>query len=539
MVLRARRLLSLAAFTAAFIVPATARAEGALGERLTSHWAVAALAAALLAVAFVVNRYAPKGRKGVRRTTILFVVYLISVGVAFLLAGVGSMGWSDNIRLVAEVLYLFACINLATLVVELGLRRTGVEVTEILVDLAVGAAYILATLGVLRQSGVNFAGILTTSAVVTGILALSLQATLGNILGGIALQADNSIKPGDWVQLENGKQGRVRQIRWRHTVIETRDWDTLIVPNAALLAATIMILGKRDGETVPHRMWVYFNIDFRYPPADVIEVVENALRAAPISGVAHDPAPNCICLDFAREHRNSFGYYAVRYWLTDLARDDPTSSLVRERIFSALKRANIPLAVPASTLFVEQEDAAKRERKELRETADRMKALRAVELLNPLTDEELQSVAPRLRFAPFARGEQITKQGARAHWLYILVDGTAEIRVEVDGTEKAVKQLKAPSFFGEMGLMTGASRAATVVAVTDCDCFRLEKEAFQQIVAERPEIAREISTILAQRKVELDEAREHLDASTKAKRLDAEKTKLLSTIQGFFGLKNK
>src|SRR6202042_3547825 len=135
-------------------------------------------------------------------------------------------------------------------------------------------------------------------------------------------------------------------------VIETRNWDTLIVPNANLLAQNIVILGKRTGKPLQHRMWVYFNVDFRHAPSRVIDVVRDALAMAPIEGVADDPKPTVICYDFAKDPRDSFAYYAVRYWLTDLANDDPTSSRVRTRIFTALKRASIPLARPVQTLFV-------------------------------------------------------------------------------------------------------------------------------------------------------------------------------------------
>ena len=177
----------------------------------------------------------------------------------------------------------------------------------------------------------------------------------------------------------------------------------------------------------------------------------------------------------------------------------------------------IPLAVPAAHLWVEQDDAAARERKDRREHDRRMKALAAVEFLKPLTPAELTETAERLRFAPFAPGEPITKQGAVAHWLYILIDGTAEVRVNVDGAEKEVARLSAPSFFGEMGLMTGAPRTATVVASTEVECYRLDKEAFHKILSARPEIAAEISTLLASRKVELQAVREDLDAAAKAR----------------------
>ena len=111
-------------------------------------------------------------------------------------------------------------------------------------------------------------------------------------------------------------------------------------------------------------MWVYFNVDFRYAPSHVIDVVRDALRAAPIEGVADDPKPNVICYDFAKDGRDSFGYYAVRYWLTDLANDDPTSSRVRTRIYTALRRAGIPLARPAQTPLRRAERGTRRERDE-------------------------------------------------------------------------------------------------------------------------------------------------------------------------------
>ena len=463
-----RALAALGALLAVLVCPLSAVAQEAApasSDPLTSHWGVLFLTGAVVVLAFLVNRFAPKKRKHIRRTVIMLLLYLAALGASFALRFLGVQQWSVNLHALSELLAVIVAINVAGLAVfDLALPAINVELATILVDLAVGAAYILATLAVLRRSGVDLSGIVATSAVVTGILALSLQATLGNILGGIALQLDNSIHAGDWVQLENGKQGKVREIRWRHTVIETRDWDTLIVPNASLLAANILILGKREGELVPHRMWVYFNVDFRFPPADVIEAVEGALRAAPIQGVSGDPPPNVVCMDFAREHKDSMGYYAVRYWLTDLARDDPTSSLVRARIYSALKRAGIPLAVPAAQIFVEQDDVERRARKQKREEERRLEALGPLEFLKPLMPDERATIAKKLRYAPFAAGEVITKQGSVAHWLYIVAEGTAEVRVAVDGQDKVIAKIQAPGFFGEMGLMTGEPRTATVVA---------------------------------------------------------------------------
>ena len=163
-------------------------------------------------------------------------------------------------------------------------------------------------------------------------------------------------------------------------------------------------------------------------------------------------------------------------------------------------------------------------------------ALGGVEFLRTLHAEELERVAADLVYAPFAAGEVITRQGAVAHWLYILTEGTAEICVNVDGSPTKVATIEAPGFVGEMGLMTGAPRAATVVACTDVECYRLDKASFDRVLRERPETATEVSHLLAQRTVELEALKDGLDAAAKQRRVEAEKTRLLSTIRAFFAL---
>jgi CRP-like cAMP-binding protein len=261
------------------------------------------------------------------------------------------------------------------------------------------------------------------------------------------------------------------------------------------------------------------------------------LRGTPIEGVASAPLPDCICYNFAGEGRHSFAWYSARFWITDMASDDPPASRVRERIYAALKRANIPLAVPAAHLWVEQDSQERRDRKAKREVERRVQALRAVEFLRPLTDKEIGDIAGRLHYAPFAAKEIITRQGAIAHWLYILAEGEVEITIRgSNGAEQVVAKVVAPSFFGEMGLMTGEPRRASVRSVTDVECYRLDKDAFHSIISQRPEMAAEISALLATRNVELQTAREHLDAAAKKRRVEAERNRLLGTIQVFFGL---
>jgi small-conductance mechanosensitive channel/CRP-like cAMP-binding protein len=510
-----------------------------LQEIFAGRWSWVGLLVALVCVAFLVNRFAPKQRRHrLRRAAILFVVLTILEVSELTLSRLHLGGaWLPRIQFGVALISAFTAINIGALVVfDLLLPFFSISLAALASDLVVGAAYLVATIGLMRDRGIDLTSVLATSAVVSAVLALSLQSTLGNVIGGVALQVDGSIHVGDWIQLENGRQGKVKQIGWRHTVVETRDWGTLVVPNATLLAGQILVLGKREGQPAQHRMWVYFNVDFRFPPSRVITVVNEALWNAPITNVAAEPKPNCVCMDFASPGKDSFAYYAVRYWLTDLAVDDPTSSKVRERIHTALRRADIPLARPAQTAFVTQGGDQEQQSKLSRHRELRRSALRGMTLFKTLTQDELEQLVDRLKFAPFAQGELVTRKGAVAHWLYILIAGTVEISVpaEEKHPRTIIARIDAPGFFGEMGMMTGEPRRADVHAVTDVDCYRLDKEGFGRIVQDRPEIAKEMSTTLARRRVELLQATEHVEDVAQRETMEA--AEILEGIRTFFGL---
>ncbi|HUJ27018.1 MAG TPA: mechanosensitive ion channel family protein, partial [Myxococcales bacterium] len=496
-----------------FAFPApTARARQWFGY--ASPWTLLLLAAGLTALAALIGKFDPRRRKRIKRATILFMLYLTTFMLAAILGMVHAEGWSRRVWFLADLFEVLVIIDfVAILLFDLVLLGLHIEVANIVHDLALGAAYILAFLGILHRNGVQLSGLIATSAVVTAVLALSLQATLGNVLGGIALQLDDSIHVGDWLQLPSGQQGRITAIRWRHTEVETRNWDTIIVPNAALLADNILILGQRTDQPVQHRMWVYFNVDFRYSPEEVINVVEDALQSTPIPNVAAFPPPNCICYDYARQGADSFAYYAVRYWLTELAADDPTSSSVRVRVYAALKRAGIPLAIPGQAIFASMDDPEHKERKLQREIAHRVATLEQIDIFAHLGADDRMKLAEAMRPAPFGRGEIITRQDSAAHWLYVLTRGEVEVRVRGEGGgEKLVARMGAPDVFGEMGVMTGERRTASVIAATEIECYRIDKDAFKAVLRNRPELVDVVSQVMAKRRVELAAVREGLDA---------------------------
>jgi small-conductance mechanosensitive channel/CRP-like cAMP-binding protein len=487
--------------------------------------------------AVVLAAVRPAERARIRNSLVLFAFsFLGLLAVAALGAQGGqSSSWYRWAKWAALLCQTLALVNLASvLMFEVILDPLRLRPPRIMRDLLLAFAYVVAVITLLSNVGqVNLSGIVATSAVLTAVIGLSFQDTLGNMMGGMALQLEGAIAVGDWIRIDT-KEGLVKEIRWRHTAVETRNWDTIIIPNSVLMRSQVLVLGRRAGLPRQHRQWVYFNVDFRYSPTEVIDAVETALRAESIPNIAATPEPNCILMDF----KESFASFAVRYWLTDLAADDPTNSVVRTRIYFALRRAGIPLSIPAQSLFVTEDDLSRRERKSGEQLKDRVTTLGQLELFRTLTEEERQSLAGRLRVAPFSRGEAITRQGAEAHWLYVLTRGDAEVRVSVDGrgTSERVATLHAGDFFGEMGMMTGEPRAATVMALSNVECYRLDKEAFNDIMHRRPEIAEDISQVLARRRVELDARREDLTEEAKRARMKHHQVDVLARIKQFFAL---
>ena len=492
------------------------------------------LVAAVVVILGATGALAPEQRKRQRGSVVLFCLFLLVVPIAAALRAVESAVYRE-VRLVGLLFATLAVIGMAgTLLFSVVTPRLRIAVPRILQDVLIAAASIVAIFVLASRAGLNLSGLIATSAVLTAVIGLAFQDTLGNVVGGLALQLDNSIRVGDWVKIGD-VNGRVTEIRWRYTAIETRNWETVIIPNSQIVKGQVSVLGRRIGEPMQWRRWVYFNVDFRYMPSDVIDAVVTALRGEVIDRVAVTPPPDCILIDL----HESYCRYAVRYWLKDLAVDDPTDGVVRTRIYFALRRLGIPLSIPAHAIFLTSDTSERRAEKTREDVAKRIQALGRMELFANLSTEETARLAEGLHLAPFTRGETITRQGAEAHWLYIIIDGEAAVRVRVEGgIEREVARLRAGDFFGEMSLLTGERRAATVVAVTDVDCYRLDKAEFQKLLERRPELAEQVADVLAKRRVELAAVKENLDVESRREQLRVTRTDLVGKIRTFFALED-
>ncbi|QKQ25396.1 mechanosensitive ion channel family protein [Candidatus Reidiella endopervernicosa] len=348
--------------------------------------------AAIVIISLLLIRTAAITHRQILHILGFYLLGLIGYLITILLLNSGVIDEGTIPQHIAILVMGLAAIRLAGLILfHRLLPLIQIHAPTILQDILVTIAYLLWCMVRLSEIGLDFSSIVTTSAVITAVLAFSLQDTLGNILGGTALQLDDSIHIGDWVKVDDAV-GRVVDICWRSTSIETRNWETVVIPNSILMKGKFTILGRRQGEPIQLRRWINFNVEFNVTPALVIHTVESAMHQAGIPNVAAQPAANCVAMSIEGSTIN----YALRYWLTDLAVDDPTDSAVRTHIYAALKRASIEFALPQQSLHLYKESHKLRAKEHSRDIKQRIALLERVALFATLDEEARRAIAEQL-----------------------------------------------------------------------------------------------------------------------------------------------
>ncbi len=123
-----------------------------------------------------------------------------------------------------------------------------------------------------------------------------------------------------------------------------------------------------------------------------------------------------------------------------------------------------------------------------RDALAKVQALHASTLFTGLAGEELLSVAALAERVELARGATVVREGDPGDALYVLVRG----RLSVLRSGKRLRELHAGTAFGEIALLDGAPRSATIEAVTDVELLRLPREEFEALMDESPEVSRGI-----------------------------------------------
>jgi len=439
------------------------------------------LALVLLARRATVNTYV---RSRLWTSSLLFLLYTIAAA----LAAYGRLPASvaAQIRVATPLLLAFGIANALVVLAINPWRADRIpdHYPKIVQDAIVITLFVLAAMLFMPDR------IVATTAVGAVVIGFALQDTLGNLFAGLAIQIEKPFRVGHWVTI-GGVDGIVSEVTWRATKIRTKAGNFVVVPNSSVGKDTITNYSEPTRET---RVEVEIGASYDTPPNEVKAVIRKALQGEPL--IAPEPAPEVLLVDFAAPAIT----YRVRVWTTDFAADERIRDRVRSRVYYAFRRHAISIPYPIQVQIDQDASAAAPDAGDAR-----ARSFDGVEILAALTDEQRVELAAVSRPQLYAAGEAIVAEGDAGDSMFVLARG--EAAVTLSQTEGVVATLRAGAFFGEMSLLTGDARSATVSAVTDCELIEVSADAFRRVVLTDAAIVDRVAAAVETRRAELERHR--------------------------------
>jgi small-conductance mechanosensitive channel/CRP-like cAMP-binding protein len=452
------------------------------------------------------------------------LTYVASASLA-LIGNAGGSRW-EWLALALAVPVLMLAVRGTVILIQVVFRRSqGVAPPAVLGSVASVLLYGFgAGLIAHRWFGVELTPFLATSAVVGAVLGLALQDTLGNLFSGIALHTEAPFRVGDWVRFGD-RDGRVEQVSWRATRLRTWYGDTLTIPNNEVARHSILNYSlPREA----HSRFVQFGVNYQTPPNKVFAVIAHLLEQ--VEGLRRDPRPTVRVIAY----QDFSMLYEVRYYFDDYADYRRIEGEIFRLVWYHFRRHGIEIPYPVRNVLMRQIETPA----EPAEAVSRLeRALRGIDLFRPLTDEELRGATQRFRLVHYAAGEKIIEEGSPGDSFFVIDRGEVDVSKLLAGLSRPLARLMEGQFFGEMALLTGEKRTATVVAHSDVDLYTIDKTGFERILVANPSVAVDISTILSERRDALSQAEGDITArfDPGASASDV-KAGLLARIRTYFGI---
>ena len=404
--------------------------------------------------------------------------------------------------------------------------------------------FIVAVLLVLQLGyHIQIPGLIAGSGIAALAIGLAAQDLLGNIIGGFTLHFARPFQVHDWILLD-GQHVQVIEINWRSTRFRNNDNTRLDVPNSHIVKQTIINYYGHDRgakeRTRPHAMRLEVGIDSGAPPNRVKELLAGA--AASVPRVMSQPEPDVFLKSFG----DSNIVYEVRYWLGDHAEHQRVSEGIRTNIWYALRREGIRIPFPIRTLNIEPRTTPGTGRHGHRRDA-LLEMLGKQPVFETISPDNLDFLLDHSRMLLFGSGERIIGEKDAGDSMFVITNGSAAVIISgVSAAPSQVAELAAGECFGEMSLLTGEPRNATIQAIVDCEVLEITKPVFGIIMEREENLLARLSELLAKRKLETEgfATRRHnasLEAGTGTKDTNPDrereyKARVLRTIRSFFEL---
>ncbi len=357
--------------------------------------------------------------------------------------------------------------------------------------------------------------LLATSAVITIVAGFALQNILGDLFSGLALNFDESLHIGDWIQL-GSVEGRIEQLRWRSMKIRTRDGYLVLVPNQNASKEIVTVFG---GSKAQPAIRMTIGISYDNEPDQVMEIIRQKIYQ--LEALVHD-APVEIWIssfdDFAVT-------YTIRFRITDPVLMDKAAAALRHHLWYAFKRQGITIPYPIRTVISAPETSRTDDKSLVHETLTRN------EILAQLPSDHLDRIAAVSQLLLFGQNEQIIREEEEGRAFHIIISG----QVAVFRKGQCITTLSPGNYFGEMALFTGDKTSATVIAQNECRILRIGSKDFKDLIAMSDQIAQAISEVIARRRARNIEQDEEWSKRKKSS-IGSESASIFKRIKRYFEL---
>lgn len=466
-----------------------------------------AIAATLGIMSLTVNRLI---RRKLRLSLVLFVAYVAVDVVMALYAPRITPATQAQLAAFAKLALAAALINAAVFLLVNPLRADRVpdRFPIILQDAIVIALVLLASTFLSQQ-------LVTTSAVSAVVIGFALQDTLGNAFAGLAIQSEKPFHVGQWVQV-GSHEGRVAEVTWRATKLRTKTGNFIILPNNVVAKEPIVNYSE---PAAPFRLEVEVGASYLAPPNQVKAALMEALRHS--SRVLAAPAPDVLLVSFDASAIN----YRARFWIDDFAADEASRDEVRTAIYYSFQRHGIEIPFPIQVQYEKEwkePDVSAR-------VAEEERLLAGVDLFASLPPELRSQIARSAPMAVYGSGETVVRQGEDGQSMFVVLSGSVSVVLEPSREELA--RIQRGGYFGEMSLLTGEPRSATVLAVGDVVVVEIVADLFRRMAAIYPEAIEKIGMAAMVRRAGLEEAR-----TATAGAVTVETTTLMTRMKKFLRL---
>jgi len=351
---------------------------------------------------------------------------------------------------------------------------------------------------------VNISPLLASGALVTAVVGFALQGVLSNLLAGMSLHLTRSVMPSDWVKIDN-VEGQVLDTNWRETRLRTAAGHSLIIPNSVVAGATIH---NMSWPTPLRRHLLPVGASYADAPGDVIDALVQAALNVP--EVLRDPPPDALLTSF-----QDFGInYVLRFWTHEYHKRQSIDGHVARMIWYQFKRRGIEIPFPMSDRLLDdfmtvvaqqrhlppEDDELTRCIADLKTSDFCTRTLVDADGKPLLQDEDLRQVAPRIRRNRYTVGETLFAQGDPGDTCYVVTKGRLHGCMEYDDATLPIEfQVGPGALLGEMSLMTGLPRTATITVTEEAELLEIPEDAFTSLLILHPEVPTVLSQLVAER----------------------------------------